>query len=86
MAPSRVANDRAAPHWDIWVDLADQREQPSYLVVLRSALNPARRGPAGWHVGTRVIERLPDQTFLNLALDRDGIPGNLAGDLRGGRG
>jgi cell shape-determining protein MreC len=39
-----VRCDRAhgAPHWDIQVELADEREHPNHLVVLRSTLNPAR--------------------------------------------
>jgi rod shape-determining protein MreC len=41
-AVARCERTPGAPHWDIWVDLDQQREGPRHLVVLRSTLNPAR--------------------------------------------
>ena len=39
---ARCERRAGAPHWDIWVDLAADREDPAHVVVLRMELNPAR--------------------------------------------
>jgi len=39
---ARCERRQGAPHWDIWVDLAAERDDPAHLIVLRAELNPAR--------------------------------------------